>query len=75
MQTTITFPADPDLSDVRTMVLGAVRAGRGNSFTPTALATSFGLPTSSVVAVLGSLVANGLVVRDADGYASALGFD
>jgi DNA-binding GntR family transcriptional regulator len=70
--TAITFPTDPDLSDVRTMVLGAVQAGRGDRFTAAALAARFGLSTDSVHAVLLSLEANRLVIADEDGYASAL---
>jgi DNA-binding GntR family transcriptional regulator len=66
------IPVDPDLSDVRAMVASAIGSARGDSLTARALATRFGLPVSSVQAVLGSLAASGLVVADDDGYAMAL---
>jgi DNA-binding IclR family transcriptional regulator len=75
METTITFPVDPDLSDVRTMVLSAVQSGRGDSFTAEGLAARFGLPTSSVQAALRSLVATGQVIAEHDGFASSLLLD
>jgi DNA-binding GntR family transcriptional regulator len=67
----LTVPADPDLSDVRAMVLSAIGSARGDSLTAQALATRFGLPISSVGAVLGSLGASGLIVAADDGYAIA----
>ena len=72
MDTTITFPADPDLSDVRTMVLRWVEGGRGDSYTAPTIAGRLGLPTTCVEAVLESLVAAGLAIRDDAGYASAM---
>ena len=72
MDTMITFPPDPDLSDVRTMVLRWVEAGAGDSFTATTIAGRLGLPTTCVEAVLESLVAAGLAVHDDAGYASAM---
>lgn len=75
MDGTGTFPVDPDLSDVRAMVLREVEAGRGDAVTPGSLANRFGLPLSSIVAALGSLTTAGLLVADGDGFASALQLD
>jgi DNA-binding IclR family transcriptional regulator len=75
MDTMITFPVDPDLSDVRSMVLREVEAGRGDTVTPGSLANRFGLPLSSITAALSSLTASGLLVADGDGFASAFQLD
>jgi DNA-binding MarR family transcriptional regulator len=72
MQNAITFPVDPDLSDVRAMVLGTIEAAGGDSLTVSALASRFGLPMTSVAAALRSLVASGLVIPDEYGYASTM---
>ena len=70
---TMTFHADPDLSDVRDLVLRTVEAGAGDTLAASAIAARLGLPLGCVQAVLGRPSRRGRVRQRAAAAGLVLG--